>query len=222
MEARKITIVSTKTQKKNVIMSEAETLRQLKDDLRNAGIDFNDMTFYEGVSKTELRHDDSILPSNIPYTNRRTGETINTNELVFMLTNQNKKIKSGAEYARTDCYIFIKERNLQELIKKAFGKNFTQCSTADLNAFISSHDKENAKADKGSESVCESCEECVDHVARKAIRMLVKALEEVYDADEYILDKVAELMSSAEEPERFGIVSPYSDEELDEMLDEMY
>ena len=49
MEARKITIVSTKTQKKSVIMSGAETLGELKNDLRNAGIDFEDMTFYEGT-----------------------------------------------------------------------------------------------------------------------------------------------------------------------------
>ena len=46
MEAREITIVSTKTQRKSVIMSSAETLSELKSDMRNAGIDYTNMTFY--------------------------------------------------------------------------------------------------------------------------------------------------------------------------------
>ena len=45
MEVRKITVVSTKTQKKSVIMSGAETLGELKKDFREAGIDYEGMTF---------------------------------------------------------------------------------------------------------------------------------------------------------------------------------
>lgn len=89
MEARKITIVSTKTQKKSVIMSAATTLAELKTDLRQNGIDYTGMTFYEGTSKTELKNDASVLPHDVPY------KGILTNELVFMLTNTNKKIRSG-------------------------------------------------------------------------------------------------------------------------------
>ena len=86
METRKITIVSTKTQKKSVIMSAATTLAELKSDLTQNGIDYDGMTFYEGVSKVELKNDTSVLPHDVPYK----GQT--TNELVFMLTNTNKTI----------------------------------------------------------------------------------------------------------------------------------
>lgn len=89
MEARKIVVVSTKNQKKSVIMSAATTLAELKADLRHNGIEYGGMTFYEGTSKTELKTDASVLPHDVPYK----GTT--TNELVFMLTNTNKKIRSG-------------------------------------------------------------------------------------------------------------------------------
>ena len=84
MEARKITIVQTKNQKKSVIMSAATTLAELKRDLRDNGIDYVGMTFFEGTSKVELKTDDAVLPHDVPYKG-----TI-TNELVFMLTNTNK------------------------------------------------------------------------------------------------------------------------------------
>lgn len=89
METRKITIVSTKDQSKKVIMSSATTLAELKSDLRQNGIDYAGMTFFEGTSKTELKNDASVLPHDVPW-----KDTV-TNELVFMLTNTNKKIKSG-------------------------------------------------------------------------------------------------------------------------------
>ena len=41
MEARKITVVSTRNQKKSVIMSAATTLAELKADLRQNGIDYD-------------------------------------------------------------------------------------------------------------------------------------------------------------------------------------
>ena len=89
MEARKITVVSTRNQKKSIIMSAATTLAELKADLRQNGIDYDGMTFYEGTSRVELKDDASVLPHDVLYK----GQT--TNELVFMLTNTNKKIKSG-------------------------------------------------------------------------------------------------------------------------------
>ena len=89
METRKITIVSTKSQSKKVIMSSATTLAELKSDLRQNGIDYEGMSFFEGTSKVELKNDASVLPHDVPWKG-----TV-TNELVFMLTNTNKKIKSG-------------------------------------------------------------------------------------------------------------------------------
>ena len=95
METRKITIVATREQKKYVIDSAATTLGELKADLDNVGINYEDMTFMEGLTRTEILRDDSLLPHDVERVNRETGETYITNELVFMLTNTAKKISSG-------------------------------------------------------------------------------------------------------------------------------
>lgn len=132
METRKITVVSTKNQRKSVINSAAVTLGQLKSDLNAAGIDYSGMTFYEGTAKVELKTDESVLPSNVPYK----GQV--TNELVIMLTNTNKKIRSGADLSRTEAYAKIKELGLQSACIAAYGKNFTMCKTTELNNLIAS------------------------------------------------------------------------------------
>lgn len=137
MEAREITIVSTKTQKKSVIMSSAETLSELKSDLRVAGIDYTNMTFYEGLTKTEIVADDSLLPKDVNY------KGAITNNLVFMLTNPNKKITSGAD--RKAVYAKIKELHLEDACKSAYGKNYTQCSTECLETLIKNKEVKVAK-----------------------------------------------------------------------------
>lgn len=89
MERRKITIVSTKLQGKRVVETDATTLGELKVVLDNAGIDYRDSIFFEGLSRTELVDDNSQLPTNVLYNGNP------TNELVFMLTNVDKKNSSG-------------------------------------------------------------------------------------------------------------------------------
>lgn len=131
MNSRKITIVDSKLQKRSVIMSEAETLGELKRDLTQNGIDYSGRTFMEGLSRSEMKEDASILPHDIQ---KPDGSV--TNELVFMLTEPEKKIKSGANLTRQECYAKVKQLGLQEAVASRFGKNFTQCSTADLNSFL--------------------------------------------------------------------------------------
>ena len=115
MEPREILVVNTKTQSKKTITSSATTLAELKADLRAAGIDYSDMTFYEGISKTEIKTDDSQLPHDVNYKGNI------TNNLVFMLTTANKKVKSGAVSTRAEAYKAIKDNNLQDEVKKKFG-----------------------------------------------------------------------------------------------------
>ena len=218
MEARKITVVSTKTQKKSVIMSGAETLGELKKDFREAGIDYEGMTFYEGTSKTELKTDESVLPKDVPYTNRTTGETKNTNELVFMLTNTNKKIKSGA-MTRTEAYDAIKAKGLQAECQKRFGRSFTMCKTSDLVSLIESTinlpQQEEVKTG------------CVDVQARAALTMLVDVLNEDYVIESGVREKIFGILDSAAvtptvsddcKPETD---SPYDDNEIDDMFSGM-
>ena len=236
METRKITIVSTKTQKKSVIMSGAETLGELKRDLNEAGIDYEDMTFYEGTSKTELKTDESVLPKDVPYTNRTTGETKNTNELVFMLTNTNKKIRSGA-MTRNEAYNVIRTKSLQKACKDKYGKNFTMCSTNDLILLI-----EENKASQPAKPKAKTAEvaavttaptapsapnnvvECVDSRARAAIVTLVDYLyneDEVIEAStrdrvlDILEDTITPMVSESYKPDS---KSPYSDNEIDAMF----
>lgn len=126
MELRKVTIINNKTQSQKVIQaSTATTLGELKREMREAGIEYEGMTFFEGHLRAELKDDASILPTNIPYK----GQVVN--DLTFLLTAPEKKIKSGA-MSRAEAYNAIKARGLQDECVKRFGKNFTMCKTQDL------------------------------------------------------------------------------------------
>ena len=123
---RKVTIINNKTQSQKVIQaSAATTLGELKREMREAGIEYEGMTFFEGHLRAELKDDASVLPTNIPYK----GQVVN--DLTFLLTAPEKKIKSGA-MSRAEAYNAIKARGLQDECVKRFGKNFTMCKTQDL------------------------------------------------------------------------------------------
>lgn len=238
METRKITIVSTKSQSKKVIMSSATTLAELKSDLRQNGIDYEGMSFFEGTSKVELKNDASVLPHDVPWKG-----TV-TNELVFMLTNTNKKIRSGA-MSRMEAYAEIKRLGLQDACYKKFGKkNFTMCKTSELIALIegSKDSKEEAPAPKAEAKKEEKEEtpvntpvapasngdECVDTVARAAISKLVEILEENGTIEDYEKEEVLGILggevavtTATSEEYKPKSASPYSDDEIDDMFDDM-
>lgn len=216
MEARKITVVQTKNQKKSVIMSAATTLTELKSDLRANGIDYDGMTFFEGTSKVELKNDASVLPHDVPYKG-----TV-TNELVFMLTNTNKKIRSGAAtMSRAEAYSAIKSMGLQDACVKKFGKNFTMCKTIDLIALVQS----NGAAKPAPVVPASNGGECVDTAARAAISKLVGILEDNGTIEDYEKEKVISILGgkvavSAEPSEEYKpkSASPYSDDEIGDMF----
>lgn len=132
METRKVTIINSRTQSQKVITdSKATTLGELKAEMRERGIDFSDMTFFEGHMRAELKDDAAPLPTNIPYK----GQVVN--DLTFMLTAPEKKVKSGA-MSRAEAYDKIKELGLQAECVKKFGRNFTMCKTSDLISLIES------------------------------------------------------------------------------------
>lgn len=213
MEARKITVVQTKNQKKSVIMSAATTLAELKSDLRANGIDYDGMTFFEGTSKVELKNDASVLPHDVPY------KGIVTNELVFMLTNTNKKIRSGA-MSRMGAYAEIKRRGLQGACLEKFGKNFTMCKTADLIALVQS----NGASKPAPVAPASNGGECVDTVARAAISKLVEILEDNGTIEYYEKDGVLDILGGAvevapSEEYKPKSASPYSDDEINDMFE---
>lgn len=126
---RKVTVMSNKGANVVVIESNATTLGELKRELSAAGVSYDGMAIFEGVSRTTLMDDASILPSNLPY------KGVVTNDLVILLSPKDKKITSGAS-AREAAYAAVKANNLQSAIVAQFGRNFTQVSTIDLVEFV--------------------------------------------------------------------------------------
>lgn len=137
--SRKVTVLVESTQSKVVFESNATTLGELKNELRERQVRYDsDCVFKEAASKTILTSDESILPSNIPWK----GQV--TNDLVFMVTAPQKKIRSGA-MDRKEAYARVKELGLQGKIQEHEGKNFTQCSTAILISYIENEEKKAVK-----------------------------------------------------------------------------
>ena len=226
MEKRKITVIPTKTHKTQVIESAATTLAELKADLTKAGIDYTDCTFFEGLTKIELKNDAAILPHDVPYK----GTT--TNNLVFMITNASKKIRSGAKLDRKAIIEEIKAKNLTEVVKKTYGKNYTNCKTEDLEKILSMNNTSTlkeapAKKEVPSESVMKTTDlsNYVTKVElREVIESLLKEMEEVEidyveDVDIDNIAIIGKISSSNSEEEKSD--SPYSSNELDDMFKDM-
>ena len=221
MEARKITVVSTQTQGKSVITTNAETLAEFKKDLDAANINYDGMTFFEGISRTELKDNTSILPRDVPYK----GTT--TNELVFMLTNTNKKIKSGA-MSRVEVYAAIKKAGLQEIVKATTGKNFTQCSTESLIDILAANKPKTSKKVAPKRTLVKETKavnsKCIDAGARGAISCLIHELYNDNIINENIIETIDEILqwdkNGKESLACFNKkeVSTYSDSDIDDMF----
>lgn len=123
---KRFTVVDTRSNTVKTFNSEATTVGELKRDLMNIGIDPTGMSIQEGLTKTELGADDNELPKDITY------RGVVTNNLVFRLTQPDKKIKSGADCSRAEVYEKIKDLSLAEVIKAKYGSNYTNVKTSDL------------------------------------------------------------------------------------------
>lgn len=210
MEQRKITIVTTRGTGKKVIMSGAETLAELKEDMRREGISYDGISFLEGISKTELRSDDAQLPKDVMYKNQR------TNELVFLLSNTNKKIKSGAG-ERAALLDRVRELGLQDACQTKYGKNFTNCKSAELEVLISEH--ETTATGTTVTPKPEVSGEVSDTKCREALKVLVDALwdnDYLCDSDrDDVLDALNDESKSTKNTE---VESSYGERDIDEMF----
>ena len=224
METRKITIISTKNHSTKVINSAATTLGELKTDLDNAGIGYTDCTFFEGLTKTELKNNDAILPHDVPYKG-----TI-TNNLVFMITNASKKIKSGAD--RKSILAEIKAKNLTEVVKNTYGKNYTNCKTEDLEKILSMNNTSTPKEAPAKKEVpnkpAMKTTDLSNYVTKAELREVIESLlKEMEDVEvDYVenvdIDNIAiigKVSSNNSEEEKSD--SPYSSNELDDMFKDM-
>ena len=237
MEKRKITVIPTKTHKTQVIESAATTLAELKADLTKAGIDYTDCTFFEGLTKIELKNDAAILPHDVPYK----GTT--TNNLVFMITNASKKIRSGAGLDRKAIIEEIKAKNLTEVVKKTYGKNYTNCKTEALQEILnkevtstaadaSTPTAKAAPAKKEAPSKpAMKADDLSNYVTKAELREVIESLlKEMENAgmdysDDIDIDNIAIIgnvtsdTSNASKEEESD--SPYSSNELDDMFKNM-
>lgn len=216
MEKRIITIVSTANSSKVELETDATTLGELKAVMRQADIAYDGMTFYEGLTKSELVDDASILPHDVV----RNGQT--TNNLVFMLTNTNKKIRSG--YDRVELYNIIKEKGLAEECKERLGKNFTVCKTSELEELVKGCESSKSAA-KAATVETSAAFVVVGVDAATALQQEVKTLSnafntllnflkvyEILDGDE--IDEIKSCMVKGEENKD----SLYKNSEIDDMF----
>lgn len=220
METRKITIISTKNHSTKVINSAATTLGELKTDLDNAGIGYTDCTFFEGLTKTELKNNDAILPHDVPYKG-----TI-TNNLVFMITNASKKIKSGID--RKSIIAEIKAKNLTEVVKNTYGKNYTNCKTEDLEKILSMNNTSTPKEAPAKKETVEtksntSVPNDTEYITKSQLTEILTFIFDKMDDVEYFssinLDNCPYLRDNVVKKETSE--SPYSSNELDDMFKDM-
>ena len=160
--------------------STANTVAELKADLRKNGISTENMAIQEGLTKMKFTSDSDYLPHDVPY------KGTSTNNLVFRITQKEKHISSGAGTPRAELYAKVKELGLQDKIKAKFDKNFTQCKGSDLeamiaeaggNAVVLEHKSEDnaKKADNKPVDKSESFKSCGDPV-KDAITVLTSKI----------------------------------------------
>lgn len=198
MNTKKFTVVDTRTNKMKTFESTANTVGELKNDLRANGINPDGMAIQEGLTKTELGADDSYLPHDVPYK----GGT--TDNLVFRLTQREKKIKSGA-MSRSEAFAKVRELGLQDTIATKYGKNFTQCKTEVLISEIEA--AENCPCKK----VDETTVNMADALTALVGKLVDNGCLDEEDAEEVVGLIGTELSSEAE----------YSASEIDKMFEDM-
>lgn len=212
MEPRKVTIINNRTQSQRIIQaSTATTLGELKREMSEAGIEYHGMTFFEGHLRAELKDDASILPTNIPYK----GQVVN--DLIFLLTAPNKKIKSGSmSEERTKAYQGINTLGLQAECVNRFGKNYTMCKTKDLVELIKEHTSGSVASGEGS-TPSDKHTVNVEHLT-EAFITLIESLESNGQLDEDTYDKCMGLVRGSYEPSE-GEDERLSQSEIDEFFD---
>lgn len=192
MTEREILIANNRDQSKYRIVTGAETLGELQDAIaRNEGvykmvgqswvsnptpIDISGLTFTEGITKTQLLQRDSALPTNVQFK----GQT--TNNLVMLLTNTTKQIRSGAYPTnRKEFGEYIKKNNLGEAIKQEFGDNWTRISTDKLLNFFANTAEKNTASNK--DAINEVREELKDQEkVKEVVNTPEKKLPDVKEA----------------------------------------
>lgn len=163
---RQVTIYESALNGKITVLNDVEvsTLGELKELLRQKGINYSGMDFIEGVTNTKLLNDDSRIPENIPFKGKF------TNNVFINILKKESKISSGCDYeslSRKELLAIAKE--YAEDILEAFGRNFTQVKSIDLIHFL----EENGTEEDSNEHNEEEENECPEYEEVPVVEAIV-------------------------------------------------
>ena len=147
-----------------------------------------------------------------------------------MITNASKKIKSGAD--RKSIIAEIKAKNLTEVVKNTYGKNYTNCKTEDLEKILSMNNTSTPKEAPAKKEVPNNpsmkTTNLSSYITKAELREVIESLlKEMENAEvDYIEDVninniaiIGDVSSNNSEEEKSD--SPYSSNELDDMFKDM-
>ena len=184
MEARTIWILDRATNTHVKIITDATTFGELKQAAKAAGVRYEGKDWLERISQQSPLSDESILPTNLPWQGKV------TNDLVFVLTDTNKKIKSGL--GRNEILEKVRDLGLQQELKLKYGKPYTNINNDTLL-------KEVGEAEKAlnTDDLFDDCDVCHEKENKynsviKVIAALLAGLpkEVVKDIESYYADLV--------------------------------
>lgn len=184
MEARTIWILDRATNTHVKIITDATTFGELKQAAKAAGVRYEGKDWLERISQQSPLSDESILPTNLPWQGKV------TNDLVFVLTDTNKKIKSGL--GRNEILEKVKDLGLQQELKLKYGKPYTNINNDTLLKEV-----EEAEEALNTDDVFDNCDVCHEKENKynsviKVIAALLAGLpkEVVKDIESYYTDLV--------------------------------
>ena len=184
MEARTIWILDRATNTHVKIITDATTFGELKQAAKAAGVRYEGKDWLERISQQSPLSDESILPTNLPWQGKV------TNDLVFVLTDTNKKIKSGL--GRNEILEKVRDLGLQQELKLKYGKPYTNISNDTLLKEV-----EEAEEALNTDDVFDDCDVChkKDNKYNSVIKVIAALLaglpkEVVKDIENYYTDLV--------------------------------
>ena len=184
MEARKIWILDRATNTHVKIITDATTFGELKQAAKAAGVRYEGKDWLERISQQSPLSDESILPTNLPWQGKV------TNDLVFVLTDTNKKIKSGL--GRNEILEKVRDLGLQQELKLKYGKPYTNISNDVLLKEV-----EEAEEALNTDDLFDDCDVChkKDNKYNSVIKVIAALLaglpkEVVKDIENYYTDLV--------------------------------
>lgn len=163
---RKVTVYSTKGQKRTELNTSATTWGELRQEVVSAGYDMDSLTALENVNRTTLEHSGATLPS---------GE--------FTLFLKPQKTKSGAYYEDLSFSelrnVMLNSTGCKDYMENKYGKNWTRLSTEELVDGLSAWEYDGGEVEEDDTSSTGD---------QEAIKLIKKAKEALQDVCDYMDD----------------------------------